>query len=575
MAADHIEPALKGVFDEPVREAESKIIMTPSSDGKPLRETKDYDILLISPLRFQGHNEEGTLEYGSKFMPLGIMCIASFLDHEKLHVRLIDCPMNRDYLEQIDEAIDGGTKIFGLSVMTVHLESALEISAHIKARLPEATIIWGGIHPQLYPEMTARNHLVDYVVYGEGEHVVLELIRAIQNNDNPEGTRGIAYQKNGKVITNPPGEQVDIMEMPFFNYELLGDVEKYVAKDVDIYGDYGGNVKRVMPILTALGCPYKCSFCLSSVKRIKYRAKSVDRILAEIDYLVEKYNAEYIRIEDEIFFLNKKKVRMFLDGLRKKPYKILWWGTARAHFFEPKKTPESMIAEMKELGCYHVSVGVESGSPRMIKTFTKGITLANVEQAAKMCDKYGFQANYPFILGAPHEEREDAILSLKFANRIKQLHPRATMIFHSFRPHPGAELYDQALDLGWKAPQELEDWIPKSKESIRGYCPLEDLPWVEDPEFIEYLTMFGELAFQNPNRFTLAFRIPAFFARNLFKLRLRFDFWHMLIEYRVYKSFKKRGLFTYIRKVFKSSTRKRLPVPVLTPAPAQQKLMEG
>ena len=338
--------------------------------------------------------------------------------------------------------------------------------------------------------------------------------------------------------------------MPFFNYELY-DVEKYVLKNIDISGEYGGMIKRTIPILAALGCPYNCTFCVNSVSKSKYRSKTVDRMLKEIDYAVEKYRAEYIRIEDEIFLLNRNKIEKFLHGLEKRDYRIHWWASARADFFQPSRLSESVLKKMKQLGCFNLSIGVESGSPRMLEIYKKQITLEQVEVAAALCNKYNFQVSYPFIFGSPHETMEEVFMSLRFAAKLKEKHPRGWVIFHSFRPQPGCELYNESIKLGFNAPKNLEEWIPKAKASLRGYCSLSDLPWIKVPEFLEYLTMFGELAFQNMSRIKLVLRLPAWGMSLLFRMRLKYNFWYFLLEKEIYFLLKRYGLFSYIRKIFK------------------------
>ncbi len=268
--------------------------------------------------------------------------------------------------------------------------------------------------------------------------------------------------------------------------------------------------------------------------------------------MVKKYKAEYIRLEDEIFLLDKKKVEEFLENLEKKDYKIYWWATARANFFQDPEAIDSLLAKMKKLGCFHLGIGVESGSRHMLEFYKKQITLEQVEKAAMMCNKYDFPVIYPFIVGSPHETTEEVFMSLKFAGKLKKIHPGGTMIFHTFRPHQGCELYNEAVNLGFKNQQTLEAWIPKSRSSVRGYCSLADLPWLKNPEFLEYLAIFGELTYQKLSRIKLLLRPLVFLESLVFKMRLKFNFWHLLLEKELYFFLKKHGLFTYIRKILRN-----------------------
>jgi len=510
-------------------------------------------IILINPCRFLGQNEEKSLEYGQKYMPLGLLSLGTFLEKNNFRVKIIDAPMDKNFKQSISDSINDNLILIGLTVMTINIASALDITKFIKNINKNIPVVWGGIHPTLFPEQTCRHSLIDFVIRGDGELPLLELINSLKNNRNFNHIKGLLYNQKNKIIFNKElYNPLDINQLPIFNYDLL-DVEKYVYKNIDIIGAYGGDVKRVMPILAGVGCPYHCTFCINDIEEKKYyRGKTAERLLEEIDLVINKYKAEYINFEDEIFLLNKKRVEDLLNGIEVKGYKFLWRATTRANFYKPELISEELLARMKKNGCMHLGIGVESGSSRMLQIYQKQITLEEVEHAAKLNYKYGFFTQYSFIVGAPNEKKEEILQTIKFTQKIKKIDPLGTMIFNTFRPQPGCELYKESLKLGLKDPKKLEDWANLAQSSLRGYCSLDNLPWLtkKQAKFYEYLTIFGELAFQNLHRIKKILRPFAWLSRHIFIFRLNTNFWYFVVEMNFYFLLKRFGLFRYIRKIF-------------------------
>ncbi len=510
-------------------------------------------IILINPCRFIGQNEEESLDYGQKYMPLGLLSLGTFLEKNNFRVKIIDTPMDKNFKQSISDNINDDLILIGLTVMTINIASALDITKFIKNINKNIPIVWGGIHPTLFPEQTCQHSLIDFVVHGDGELPLLELMNSLKNNKKLNHINGLLYKQKNKIVFNKElYKPLDINQLPIFNYDLL-DVEKYIYKNIDIAGVHGGDIKRVMPILAGVGCPYHCTFCINDIEEKKfYRGKNVEQLLKEIDLVINKYKAEYINFEDEIFLLNKKRIEDLLKNIKARGYKFLWRANTRVNFYKPNLISEKILMEMKKSGCMHLGIGVESGSPRMLKVYEKQITLKEVEYAAKLNYKYGFFTNYSFIVGAPGEKKEEILKTFKFAQKIKKFDPLGTMIFNTFRPQPGCELYEESLRLGFKSSDTLEEWASLAQHSLRGYCSLENLPWLtkKQAKFYEYLSIFAELTFQNLKRIKKILRIPAWIARQLFLFRLNNNFWYLLIEMRVYIFFKKLGLFKYIRKIF-------------------------
>ena len=510
------------------------------------------EIILIHPCRFIGQNEERSLEYGQKFMPLGLLSLGTFLKKNNFRVKIIDVPMDKNFQQTIIDNINDELILVGISVMTIHISSALDITKFIKNINKNIPVVWGGIHPTLFPKETCRHPLIDFVIAGDGELPLLELTRSLKNKKEFKHIKGLAYREKGAIVFNKDlYPALDINLFPIFNYDLL-EVEKYIYKNIDITGIKGGHIQRVMPVLAGRGCPYKCTFCINTTDRKQYRGKTAERLLEEIHLVIDKYKAEYIHFEDEVFLLNKNRIEKLFDGIEKNNYKFNWLATIRANFYKPELISEELLARMKRNGCLNLCMGIESGSPRMLKIYKKEITVEEAKHAAVLNYKYSFFCNYSFIVGAPTETKEDILQSLRLAKELRKIDPLGFVSFQTFRPQSGCELYEKSLAMGLKVPIALEDWAVASQSSLRGYFSLEYLPWLnkKQAEFYEYLSIFAELSFQNLHRIKKSIRIIAWMARQLFLFRLITNFWGILIEMKLYNFLKQHGLFKHIRKVF-------------------------
>ena len=305
--------------------------------------------------------------------PIGLLSIGSALQSSGFKVKLIDAAVEPNHLSMIRKEILDNPLFVGLSVMTPQVSSALEIADLIKGESPKIPVVWGGIHPSLYPEQTLKDRSVDIIVRGIGEETVVELSRKLNSSAGLDQIKGIGFKQNSELLFTPSRAfPVNMDTFPELDYELLR-LEKYINR---IYEEWSTRSVRTLMVYGSIGCPYKCRFCINSVvHNSRYVHKSAERILGEIELLINKYAVTHVNFRDEDFFVSKERLGKLLDGIKSRHLRFTWDANARANYFNSGYLSEEMLKRLQDCGCVRLGVGAESGSDRVLQMIRKEITV--------------------------------------------------------------------------------------------------------------------------------------------------------------------------------------------------------
>ncbi len=417
---------------------------------------------------------------------MSVLTVGTFLNEKGYSVKILDIVPyhevgDKSYLKILERELDDAIFI-GISAMTAQVSNALEISQFIKNRCPDLPIIWGGVHPSLFPAQTSKDPLVDFVVYGEGEETTLELIRELEKKSPKfHDIKGLAY--DGSV--NPPREFMDINKLPFLNHDLL-DLRFYLERPVPIIFSDNEKIRKLV-MLSSRGCPYRCTFCINKVTGSGWRAQNADRFLDEFEFIVDKYKLDMIRPLDENFFVNKKRAEEIIRKMKERKIDVKWGTNIRANYFRENYVTVDFAKELKSVGFEFATMGAESGSNAVLKTLKKDITTEDLLNSAKVCAKSGIIPVYSWMIALPGKTIEEMKTNIVIMRQINKIcHAARHYDNFIFRPYPGGELYEQCKKLGLYEPVSLREWANVNKNT--GYNSLDDLPWVDNPEFIRFLS---------------------------------------------------------------------------------------
>jgi len=374
-------------------------------------------------------------EGGGKQAPLGICYLAAVLKKNNIPVSIIDAEAENIGFNDILKRLKKFRCDFvGITSTTVAFSKALELAKKIKYSNKDIFTAIGGPHVSALPQETLKHDCFDVGVIGEGEYTFLELIQALSNKKNYENINGLVIKKNGKIIKTKskwPMENLD--ELPYPARELLPDKNLYNPPPMNYLK------KPVLSIVTSRGCPNKCTFCDHGVFGNRFRGHSAKRIIDEIKMLIKDFDAKEISIVDDNFTVDKMRVFEFCRLLKKNRITIPWNARISGNTITKK-----MLKVMKETGCWYIEIGIETGSPRVLKDIKKGTTLEKIEDTVKYANKIGIEVKGFFIIGNPTDTKESIEQTIKFAKKI----PLTDIVTTIFTPFPNTEAYSQSKKYG-------------------------------------------------------------------------------------------------------------------------------
>jgi len=421
----------------------------------------DQKILLINPpydiKRYMG----GLGKIGWVFPPIGLLYVASYLRKMRpsSDIKVYDFQVDdRDFFSFLKEF---DPDVIGITCQSALVTSTLVLAEKIKAFSRRIKIVVGGVHASIRPEDLLACDAVDVVVRCEGEETFLELCVTFSSGKaSLSGIKGISYKENGRITTNPDRplpQDIDIFPMPALD---LIPLERYrISPDLKIGSRFG-------LILTSRGCPHDCLFCANKLlTRRTYRKHSIGRVLEEIDHYIEAYKIDQLIIIDDNFTVDKRRTMELCGEFIKKGYpgKLTWWAEGRVDNLD-----EELLGKMKQAGCAIFSMGLESGSQRLLDLIGKGITLDQTRKAVGLIHKAGIYSRASLILGLPTETREESERTIKFAYSL----PIDQVRFSIATPFPGTKLWEIAVKEGKIDPTNI-DWTRLSL--MAGYADYDPL----------------------------------------------------------------------------------------------------
>jgi anaerobic magnesium-protoporphyrin IX monomethyl ester cyclase len=276
------------------------------------------------------------------------------------------------------------------------------------------------------------NKGADFVIRGEGEITLLELIKAIENGNSTDSIPGIVYKKEGKIIHNPSRIVLqNLDELPLPAWDLV---------DIESYKTIWKQSKQpfTLNIATTRGCPYKCNWCAKPIYGNRYNAHSVEYIVNEIAFLKEKFGVTRFWMCDDIFGLKPNWVQEFNTILKDKNLKISYFIQSRVDLL----LKEDTIDALAESGLEEVWVGAESASQKILDAMDKGTKVEEIYEATRLLKSKKIKVAFFLQFGYLDENQEDIQKTIAM---VKELKPNNIGISVSY-PLPGTKFYEKVKD---------------------------------------------------------------------------------------------------------------------------------
>lgn len=353
---------------------------------------------------------------------LNIGYIAAFLKHHGEY----ELDFYSAFFDAEDTIINACVKadIVGFSCASPQMNNAIDLATAIKKENPKVWTVAGGVH------VSALSHErfpgIDQIVVGEGETAMLSIA---QGNREPV--------VRAALINN-------LDTLPYPDRQFIKQERQMTAS---------GHEQRIGSIFSSRGCPFACTFCAShNVWGRKVRFRSPESIWNEFRSIVEEFRLDLVKFADDTFTLNKECVRRFCHYKIEHGLETPWGCNIRVDTVD-----RPLLELLWEAGCRKLWIGVESGSPKILKDMKKKITLEQVRQVFVWSRDIGFARRAYVLLGTPNETAEDLRLT---GELLEEIVPD-DVLFFLLVPYPGTAYYDPALhhDMDFSKIDFLDDRI--------------------------------------------------------------------------------------------------------------------
>ena len=381
-------------------------------------------ILLVKPYNLSDHIQPS----------LGLGYLATSV-RDRHEVNILDCIKEKIKPEDFEKYIaDKKPDIVGFQCYTYDLPYIKTMLRACKNN--NIMTILGGPHPSVMPRETMElfGDDLDYCFQGEAETGFPMLLEGLAGGLSFDKAKvpGLVFREGGSIVVNKKVFVEDLDKLGIPAWDLIKP-QKYPEAQ---HGAFFMNFP-IAPIIITRGCPYSCTFCSGNLiagKRI--RKRSVGHVLNEIDKLYNSYGIREFHVIDDNFTMDKEFAKRLLKSLKEKNLKISW---AVPNGVRMETLDDEMLSLMKETGLYLISLGIESGSDRVLRLMKKGTNTALIKNAVEKIRKANIDIAGFFIIGFPGETKEDIEKTIDFALKLDLI--RAN--FFTYLPFPGTESYEQ------------------------------------------------------------------------------------------------------------------------------------
>ncbi|MGB8232759.1 MAG: radical SAM protein, partial [Methanobacterium sp.] len=432
--------------------------------------------------------------------PLGILQLAAFLESKipNIDITLLDCQAEQvgwDDLKRRIESIEPDV-VVSSALATCNTYIIIKTLDIIKKIDPDIITVVGGQHfTALANECLVNYPEIDFIIRGEGELTLLDLVKIVEQGKSPIKVDGISFRHGDNIVHNPPRALIDNLDnLPFPGYHFIeNNMDKYHFKMM------AHNNAGYAMVEASRGCLHKCTFCSQwPYWGGRWRSKSPQRIADEMEHIYNEYDITFLWLTDDNLGLGKQ-TNSLCDELIKKGVSddITWFVQARSDDIIKHK---KVLPKLRKAGNYWVMAGLERHDDTTINNFHKGIKPSNSKLAMDLLKENDIFAQATLIIGDRNDSHHSIQQLRDFVNYVDP----DLAIFMVLTPFPGTDLYDKARENGW-----IEDSNWANYDMVHAVMPTEHLSVSEVQEelYLCYRGFYG----------SIKRRITGIFSKNTFK----------------------------------------------------------
>jgi anaerobic magnesium-protoporphyrin IX monomethyl ester cyclase len=397
------------------------------------------------------------------FPPIVMATVAAVLE-KKHSVSIIDAPTEGwENLEELDESkyrvglsaetITKRITDFKPDMVAIEIpfsgwsKTAFEIVSLAKKINSGITVVLFGLHPSSRPEACLENADVDFVVIGEPENTISEVVEALEVGKHYfKGIAGLGFREKSKVVLNAKRAIIENLDsLPFPARHLLPmDIYTQAVKKNPLRGEIH---KHYTIVITSRGCPYNCVFCSNCIVWGKqWRPRSPKNVVDELEEIIKTFGIEQVDFSDDNMTLDRQRMVEICDLIVQRHLRFDWF---TPNGIRADSLDEELLRKMKTAGCKKIRIAPESGVQHIVNDIIKkNQDLKAVEQAVILCKKVGIKVGCFFVIGLIGETKTDIEKTIEFAYKLRTLGAE-TFIFSIAMPLYGTAFYEQAKDGGF------------------------------------------------------------------------------------------------------------------------------
>ncbi len=374
--------------------------------------------------------------------PIGLGYLATALRQSNFtNITILDCVKERLSFNDLSERFKKlKPKIVGFQMFSYDFSSVVRSIKILNQVSPETVVLIGGAHVSATSTIALEEiDGADYGFTGEGEIGLPLLARRILKKEQIplEDIPGLMWRAGSSFRLNTRAGVEDLDSLGFQAWDLMTPVSYNGSPQGAFYKKF-----PIAPISTTRGCPYLCTYCGSGMNMgHKLRLRSMDHVMDEMVMLYNDYSVREFHIIDDMFNFYKKRVFEFCQGIKERNLDISY---TFPNGLRLNQLDKETLHMMKETGAYAFTVGIESGSQRILDSMKKGLTLELIEEKVNLINSVGLEPNGFFIIGYPGETVEDINATIRFSMKLnlKRAH------FSNFLPLPGTEATKKLIESG-------------------------------------------------------------------------------------------------------------------------------
>ena len=377
-------------------------------------------------------------------LPLSLLALGAALE-ERSEFEIVDGNVEKDVLGKVQGLLDDSdATLVAVTVMPgPQIAPAIEISSMVRRHSPKVPIAWGGYFPTLYPDSAVNAPYVDFVIRGQGEDTLVELLDRLPDAgppvdvgsaadtssvSSPEAMaeiRGLTWKRSGQTVHNPDRHFRPPDAYSPYPYDRLGDVGRYLRPS------FLGS--RTAVHQAAIGCRYRCSFCgVVSMFNGHTELQGTDRLATALTTLRDKYGANAVQYYDHNFFDREETSVEVLEVLAH--FQLPWWCYGRADTLANFSIETWKLIEKSRLKMTYV--GAEAASDSVLKGMKKGTRVEHTFEVARLCRAHGVIPEFSFVLGGPEDPEGEIERTFEFIKKLKAIHPTCEVILYFYSPTP-------------------------------------------------------------------------------------------------------------------------------------------